>query len=228
MKTTAKKKPAPKPAPRKAAKKGKGKPNIHMKAKALGIDTAAPEVRKPVVEMLIDPDWSHEPTGGAPTSLTPELGGRVCSLIAQRVPLQAIERLVGMPTEKTIYRWLAAAGGDAPNGALYDAFRQSFTRAKELRAETRSEAIQFYIENMTSRDIPAAERLDPQTVRVAIEGQRVLMEIENRSKYGKQVKLVGDASQPIGVVQSHALSDADLLAIAHGGLDQADSVNTKR
>lgn len=207
--------------PKRAKPKAKGKPTIHQRAKAAGIDTSVPEARKPLI--VIDHDWDPEAdeTPGRPTMLTPELGGRVCSLIAQRVPLLAIEKLQGMPSERTIYRWLAA-DAEGERGKLYDAFRQAFTRARELRAETRAEAIEYYVHMMTDPDTPAAQRLDSGVVRVAIEAQRVLMEIENRARYGKQVKVVGDPRQPIGVVQSKALSDAELLAIATGGMDEAE------
>ena len=234
MKTKAKIiKPAKKPKIEKSVQKpaakpkrgpGSGKPNIHMKAKAAGVDHRVPDGLKPEkIEMLINPDLieAMESGLGRPTNLTPDLGSRVCTLLAQRIPLSEICEMEGTPSERSIFRWLAAPG-DGPNGALYEAFRQSFTRALELRAHTRVFAIEEINARMTTPGHVKGP-LDANTARVATDIQRVLMEVENRSRFGKHVTIGGDKKNPIEVRNSKALSDAELLAIASGAqIDNAE------
>lgn len=229
MKTAAKKKPAPKrqapPAARPKKGPGSGKPNHHTKAKALGLDLSAkpakPESIPPVV-MEIDPDLVLAlQSRGAPTKLTPELGTRVVTCYARGDTMEELSKHEGMPEWRTIYTWLASPSSGV-NGPLYDAFRQAFTRARELRAHTRlgkiEEALRRSSSTKAERDA-GLDPLDPQAARVLIDGQRILMELENRGVYGKQLTVKGDKDNPLVVRSTKQLSRAELEAIARGGLD---------
>lgn len=218
----ASKKPDAKPiAPKKRAK-GKGKPNVHTKAKATGLDTSAKDQAAviPPIVMEIDPQvLASLEERGRPTQLTPELGSRVCTAFARGDTLEEIGNMEGMPGERTIWTWLAAGSG-GPNGPLYDAFRHSFTRAKELRAHTRAGKIESYIRRATptkaERDAGTVDPLDANAARFAVDAQRVLMEIENRAAYGKQVTIKGDPKAPLELRTRHDYSDEELLEIAAG------------
>jgi hypothetical protein len=229
-------KTAKKPAPKKRAaakpikpKKGpgSGKPNFHARAKAHGADLSAkpkdPETVPPVI-MEIDPDVVAAMSHGRPTKLTPDLGSRICTLYARGEHMEEIASHEGMPDWSTIYAWLAAPSTGV-NGKLYDAFRQTFTRARELRAHTRLGKIEEYIRRTTStkaqRDA-GLDALDPTAARVGMEGQRILMELENRGAYGKQLTLKGDKDNPLELRTAKQLTREELMAIANGGLEGAE------
>lgn len=222
-------KPGVKPGTRPTKGKGSGKPNYHQRAQALGIDRHLPDAPMPEIEFIIDPDLVEEleKCRGRPTVLTSELGSRICSLVAQRKSLMEIEEMGdGLPSEATVYRWLAAdpnRGG--AKGKLYGSFQVAFARARELRAKTRSEAIHNYERKLTDMSIPAANRLDPQIVRVAVELQRVLMEVEDPMTYSRRLALQGGGkgAPPIVVAPGKLeMSREELEAIARGGLDDQD------
>ncbi len=203
---------------------GSGKPNIHMKAKALGIDPKIPNGDKPTVKMEIRADVLHpsETKIGRPTTLTPELGSRYCTLIAQRYSPEDIEKLDGMPTVKTLYRWLAHSY-DGKEGPLFEAFNQAYTRARELRAATRLDEINKIYSRMADKNTEKEDKLDANTGRVAVEIQRVLMELEDRAKYGRHVKVGFDPKNPLVVKRTAKdLSEEELLAIASGSMDNPD------
>lgn len=72
--------------------------------------------------------------GGRPRGsdgYTDQIGAKVCSLVLQNYPVRQIAARKGMPTETTIWRWLAA----------HDDFREQYARAKELQAERFAEEI---------------------------------------------------------------------------------------
>ncbi len=67
------------------------------------------------------------PAKGRPSLYSPELGERICVLIAEGLSLRNIEAVEGMPTKTTILRWLIRA--DCAE------FCDQYARAKELQAE---------------------------------------------------------------------------------------------
>jgi hypothetical protein len=223
-------KTAKKPAPKKraAAKpikaKAKSKPNIHQRAKAAGINPQLPDAPKPEVVFRIDPDIIEalELATGRPTILTAELGSRVCSLVAQRHSLKAIEQMEGLPSENTIYRWLGS-DAEGPRARLYAAFRETFARARALRAQTRIEALVEYERRLTDTRVPDSERLDAQIVRAAKELQETLMACEDPGTFGKSLTLKGSKGAPIEVRNAKQLTREELMAIANGGLDGAET-----
>jgi hypothetical protein len=204
---------------------GSGKPNIHMKAKALAIDTTLPVTEEASVELYIDPEVVDELEIklGRPTMLTPDLGIRVCTLIAQGNSLEAIEKLGdGLPCERTVYRWLAA-NKEGGNARLYAAFRHAFVRARELRADTRPEEVAKLLARLTDPDTLPAMKIDAQTARVAADIHAVLQKMEAPQVYDrKRLELTGKGGGPVVVKKSTELSDAELMLLAAGGMEGSE------
>lgn len=67
------------------------------------------------------------PARGRPSLYRPELGERICSLIAAGHSLRAIGEMDGMPDKATILRWLI--------GTKHPEFCDQYARARELQAE---------------------------------------------------------------------------------------------
>lgn len=223
--------PAKGPTRKPKAAKPTGKGNNHTKAKELGLDLSAKPIAgsKPVVvTMEIDPSLvnTEEAQLGRPSVLTPDLGSRVCTLYAAGDSLQFIEGLDGMPTERTVYRWLAAPNAGA-NGALYEAFRLTFARAKTLRSHTRLGKIEAVLTRVAAtREQISSGQVEPihhAAARVVIDGQSALMALENRTDYGKHITVAGDPKAPLVQRKRFDLSEEELLAIAAGRqVDNAD------
>jgi hypothetical protein len=180
------------------------------------------------IEIDFDPDLAeaNEHMHGHPTMLTLDLAQRICIRICQGDSLEDIEKIPGMPRERTVYRWLASTRTDE-RGQLYKAFSQAYARAKEMRATGRIGEISRIYKRLVDRSVEPSERLDAPTARVACELQRVLMEMEAPKVYGKQITLKGDAQNPV-VVQEKAPTEmtmAELLFIASGGLNNKQLEN---
>lgn len=210
------------PAERPKRGKGSGKPNRAMRAKAAGIDThLTPEPGEEPIVIVLDHEGTIEPALGRPTALTPDLGGRICSLVAQGYSFEEIEDVEGMPTERTIFRWMAASG-EGPNGKLYDAFRHSLARARTLRAAARASRLERLSRRLTAPK-PGELPLDAASARVAKEIHEFLMSVEDPGQFGKKLMLQGDKAKPLIVENRHSLSDAMLEAIAQGkDIDSAE------
>jgi hypothetical protein len=227
MKKTAAK-PKTKPAPAKPKRgKGSGKPNFHTRAKQHGVDISAKNPEVPEVRMEVDADLvaALEGARGRPVSLTAELGSRIVTCYARGDTMEELASHEGMPAWQTIYTWLATKG-EGEKAKLYNAFREAFTRAKELRAHTRIGKIEELVRRTSTtkaqRDNGEVDAIDPTSARVAIEGHRILMELENRGAYGKQLTLKGDKDNPLQVRTAKELTREELLAIAQGGLENAE------
>lgn len=210
-------------APAKPGRKGRRPQNAHEAAKAAGIDTSLPDLPTPEIKLRLHVDHQEPstPTPGRPTKLTVVLAERVLNYVARRGVLSQIHLSgEGMPHDGTVYAWLAH-DHEGPDGKLYAAFQEAYTRACTARADTRGDAIADYIDRATNKNRAArGEMLDPQQAKVGIDGQRILMELENRTKYGKAVALVGDPAHPVEVAQRTVLeiSREQLLVIAAGGI----------
>lgn len=68
---------------------------------------------------------------GRPEKYTPALGSKVCTMIADGVPLVAICAMPGMPGQTTVYKWKREI----------DDFAQNYARARTERADARMEKI---------------------------------------------------------------------------------------
>lgn len=217
-------KPAAKPK-RKLKNPGSGKPNAMMKAKAIKPKLEAkPTAQEQVAAMKAlyrdAPDQDMDRRPGRPTMFTPELGSRICRLLADGTPALAIWLMEGMPSESTFFRWMQKTGPE------YDLFREEVARAREHRANTRAFKIESLQARLTDPDLSTRSglrRLDPQEAKVAIEAERILMEVEAPKKYGKALTLKGDKDAPLVTRTLKDLSDEELAALAQGGLKGSDA-----
>jgi hypothetical protein len=169
---------------------------------------------------------------GRPSEWNPVMGERICSLLTHMPMRKVCEQIATDDSREfspaTVYRWLASYPEPASEAdkagielrAGLDAFREQYTRALEHRADTRLDTIDWLLLRTIDRTLPAEERLDPQSARVAIDGYRLLMELESAKKYGRAVTLKGSKDAPLEHrhVTRHTLSDEELEAIARGGM----------
>jgi len=84
---------------------------------------------------------------GRPSSFTQEIADRICERIAEGEGLRRIVLDEGMPSEKTVYRWLRENGD----------FRQQYACAREDQAEHFLDEI-MEIADDVSRDTIATEK----------------------------------------------------------------------
>ena len=161
-----------------------------------------------------------------PTLFTPEMGERVCALIAEGFSLRKIERLRNeagektMPAARTILRWLATQDVDPKEGEEvkvrpFDAFRQQYARAREARADARFESIDDIVARML------AGKINDRQARVAIDALKWQAGKENAKRFGDSVTVKGDKDNPLQVRSTKDMSDEELAAIAAGGLRAA-------
>lgn len=146
---------------------------------------------------------------GRPSKFTPELAERVCQLVMEGMGIERIGKEAGFPTARSIYRWL---GHD---GAEYDAFRQSYARATEIRAGARFEKLREL------GDRVAEGRIDPQAARAAADIEKWCLARESPKKYGDAMTLKGDKDNPLQVRKAPEFTDEELAALAAGGLREA-------
>lgn len=134
---------------------------------------------------------------GAPSTFTPELGEAVCALIASGWSVRKVARTPGMPTERTIFRWLAAQDEPRQDGALgpFATFRDQYIRAREVRADARFERIDAVIHDMR------CGRIDHNKARVEIDAIKWQTGKEAPKRYGEAVTLRGDADNPLPAPQ---------------------------
>lgn len=150
---------------------------------------------------------------GRPTLFTPILAERFCQLIGEGNSWVRACAKEGMPSTRTIMRWLAIER-DGEEGAAYDAFRLCLARAYEKRADLRGERVDSYIRQ--------AQRgaMDPPLLRALVEAQRVMMEIESPRRYGKALTLKGSSKEPLRVTR-YDVTDEQLMALAAQALEKS-------
>ncbi|HEY8331558.1 MAG TPA: hypothetical protein VIO83_09560 [Pseudomonas sp.] len=153
-------------------------------------------------------------TTGRPSSFNPEVAERLCMLIAQGDSVAKAAEADGMPDARTIFRWLATEDTDGTLG--FEAFRQQYVRAREIRADARFERLDEIMAMVE------AKKLDPAAARVMMDAIKWQAGKENAKRYGEAVTLKGDKDNPVEIRSPRQLSDADLLAIAAGGLRGAE------
>jgi hypothetical protein len=68
---------------------------------------------------------------GCATSFTQDLANTICDYLMDGKSLRQIEKIDGMPSARTVYRWLAEPGNAA--------FRQQYTCAREAQADIMGE-----------------------------------------------------------------------------------------
>lgn len=151
---------------------------------------------------------------GRPSSFNPETAERICMLIAQGCSVAAACQEDGIPDQKTVFRWLAT---DDPEGKLgFDAFRQQYMRARELRSDARFERLDEIMAEVH------AGKLDPSSARVMMDAIKWQAGKENAKRYGESVTVKGDKDNPLEIRQVKQMTDEELLAVAAGGLRGVD------
>jgi hypothetical protein len=104
---------------------------------------------------------------------------KVLTLVTQGKTLKQISKMPGMPCRDTLGKWKRDVVG----------FKEQWEIAEKLQAEYhRDEALEIARNSKESR--VQSDRLKVDTLKWAAE-------MGDRSKYGKQTKLVGDADHPI-------------------------------
>ena len=105
---------------------------------------------------------------GRPSSFTQEIAAEICDLIAEGSNLHRICSQDAYPNRQTIFNWLKT----------FPDFFDNYARARELRADRRSERIDQYIDEVR------AGKLDPQAARVIIDAEKWQAGKENPKIYG--------------------------------------------
>lgn len=152
------------------------------------------------------------------TSFTPELGERICARIAEGRSVRSACSGDGFPTWRTFMRWLATEDAVQAEGKVgpFDALRQHYARARELRADARFESLDNVMADLR------AKKIDAQQARVLMDAIKWQTGKENARRYGEAVTLRGDRDNPVELRHARDMTDAELLAIAAGGLRAAD------
>jgi hypothetical protein len=108
-------------------------------------------------------------SGGREDSYTEELAEEICELIASGKTLLQIEQLEGMPTRRTVNRWLLK----------YPAFKSQYADARAMQGDYEFELMREKAEDM---DLPADQK------RIIIDTMKWRAERLNPRNYGARVK----------------------------------------
>lgn len=134
---------------------------------------------------------------GRPSDYTPELADRICAKVAACVPVHKIAALPGMPTERTIYRWLKE----------YPDFCQDYVRAREQQADRMVAECREIAD--TEKDKMGAVERD----RLRVQVRQWSAERMAPKKYGTRTTIAGDPDAPLRFVDLSRLSDAALAEL---------------
>lgn len=152
------------------------------------------------------------------SAFNPEVAERICAKIAQGDSIRKACRGEGMPHWRTFLRWLSTQDPEPKEGEEgaprpFDALRQQYARARELRADARFESLDHVLYLLR------AKKIDPVSARVMVDTIKWQAGKENGRRYGEAVTLRGDKENPVEVRRTERdLTDAELAAIAQGGL----------
>lgn len=105
---------------------------------------------------------------GRPAIYSDELAHQICQLVALGSNLDRICAAEGTPDKATVYKWLRESVS----------FFNDYARARELRADSRSDRIDGYIQSLV------AGELDAQAVRVIIDAEKWQAAHEQPKRYG--------------------------------------------
>lgn len=156
------------------------------------------------------------------SSFNPEAAERVCARIAEGMSIRKATAADGLPKASTFMRWLATKGPEmrGKDGELlvnpYDALREHYLRAREFRADARFETVD---EIMLLLKLG---KLDAAAARVMLDAIKWQTGKENAKRYGEAVTVKGDKDNPLQVRTTREMSDAELQALALGGLRAAE------
>src|SRR5262249_21331631 len=137
---------------------------------------------------------------GRPTKYTKELGGIICALYAEGVPLRKIAKLDGMPDVSTIILW----------SFKNEEFSQQYTRAQEMRAELDAEEIREIADEKPTHEVPdpdggTSTRIDPAGVnrnKLRVDTRKWLMARRLPKRYGDRIQqeVTGKDGGPLQLV----------------------------
>lgn len=119
-----------------------------------------------------------------PSDYTPELAGAICDHLADGKSMRQIEQLPGMPSARTVYRWLDQ----------HDSFRQQYARARESQMEDLLEEILEIADDASNDTIQTPEGPRPNLAninraRLRIDARKWVMSKLAPKKYGDRVDL---------------------------------------
>lgn len=129
-----------------------------------------------------------------PSSFTQEVADNICARLAEGESLRAICRDDAMPSQTTIFRWLA--------DKLNKAFREQYAHAREVQAESmfeemleiaddgRNDTYQTDDGERTNQDVIARSRL-------RVDARKWALSKMLPKKYGDKVSLTGEGGGPI-------------------------------
>lgn len=136
---------------------------------------------------------------GRPTKFTPELGAAICELIMDGRSLPEICALEGMPSRRTVTRWIA----DDPT------FGSECVRAREEQAD--------YLDYRIQQVIDKAEDgyIAPDVARVVISGLQWRAAKLRPKRYGDKTFVAGDPENPVNALATRldaAITSRSILA----------------
>lgn len=123
---------------------------------------------------------------GRPTEYSEERATHICGQIAEGRSLSAICREDDVPTMTTIFRWLA--------DDRYSAFREMYTQAREIQAETHADEITAIADEV----LPDAAEVAK--ARLRIDARKWVAAKLKPRKYGDKVVHSGDEESPVTFV----------------------------
>lgn len=138
---------------------------------------------------------------GRPSKYTPELGQKICDMVASRISIWRICAMDDMPSEDTLYRWKRTI----------PEFSENFARAREHRADARQDRIDFIAEQCGEGAI------DPAVARVMIDAEKWQMSKEQPKAYGDRIEVEAKHTHE----HINRLTDEELERIALGGREGA-------
>ena len=143
------------------------------------------------------------------TKYTPEFIKQACEQICQMVAaggnLDKICLLPDLPSKDTVYKWLQQ----------HKNFADDYARAREYRADSRSDRIDDYKLRMLSGEYT------PEQIRIAIDAEKWQAGKENPKRYGDRQIHVGDGTaDPIGM--KHYNDEDEALLDAYVKLKQVN------
>lgn len=149
-------------------------------------------------------------SAGRPTDYTPELAGEICDRLSAGVSLRKICLEDAMPGQTTVYRWLRQN----------DEFRQQYTHAREVQAETIFDECLDIADDgtndwMVDKEEDEGFRYNGDAVqrsKLRIEARKWMAGKLAPKKYGEKVEL--NHTGEVALRKAADLSDDDLIAEA--------------
>lgn len=123
---------------------------------------------------------------------TPDIADSICELVANGGNLNRIGKMKGFPSEVTLRTWLM----NNPD------FATKYARAREARAEARSDRIDIYKRRLLRGEITSEQ------ARIAIDAEKWQAGKESPKKYGDSTIIRGDKDNPIEISIANRLDKA--------------------